>query len=121
MILAGCLFTETSRRQNLTTRELLDLGSGSELHEERFSLTTRSQDEEDDADVEEISREKTLHMSLVEDSIVLANGEAGMKCETLRNSGDTVALKLRLRADRQMSWCTERYLFHVPQCSQPLS
>ena len=55
------------------------------------------------------------------ETVLLAKGQTAMKYETLKSSRDTVALKLHLRTDRQMSWRTERYLFHVPQCSQPVS
>ena len=119
------LFREKPRLQNLSTGELLDLEVGSELHEARSCLVMRSQGEEDPADVKEIFLKDIFEMSLgVDDSgetVLLAKGQTAMKYETLKSSRDTVALKLHLRTDRQMSWHTECYLFHVPQCSQPVS
>ena len=119
------LFREKPRLQNLSAGELLDLEVGSELHEARSCLVMRSQGEEDPADVKEFFLKDVFEMSLgMDDSgetVLLAKGQTAMKYETLKSSRDTVALKLHLRTDRQMSWRAECYLFHVPQCSQPVS
>ena len=87
---------------------------GSELREDRSCLVMLPQGEEDAADVKEILLRDIFEMSLGEDdtgeTIVPANGQAAMKYDTLKSSRDTAACGQ-----------TECYLFHVPQCTQPVS
>ena len=117
-------FQSRLKLQNLSTGELLDLPSGTEISEERKAVIKLAEDESQEGRAE-IPLANFFKLSLGYDDdereVLLQEGSFFGPLETIQSARDTVALELLLQTERPMKWQTECYLFHISKCSAPVS